>query len=425
MGFENMYGVGKGAAQVFNSSGIVNAYANQLQQQGLQRQKDQDAYAKELAALNFDGVRQADVATAQKKWSLVKDKYHELSKTDNDSKKLQIRSEIYAIKNDMTAFKKRSIDQQGITNDITKTPLTQNKWQIAPDFGESLKTRESLSIDDPRFAEYGVEKFQAQAKPLDLNKEADDMAKFSAKQVNIEGTRGEGIDKKYTKTKGLQLDEPAFKTMILKRMANDGQFKDESLKGLEPTPENLSDVADSYWHIVKDKYKPDTTDGNYVDPSGRQLAISKELARYSNSLPSKAGSSNSALFRQDQIVRIMTNEPGSGEELVAAAKGKGIDLTIITSNKTGKPIGIKVPQDDAKEVAAYTVYFNDPDKKQAYIKLNSLISNITGENVNLSTVMTDKGKKQVVGGKDVKSLKNEPTKPSNNKVEDLRNKYKY
>ena len=144
------------------------------------------------------------------------------------------------------------------------------------------------------------------------------------------------------------------------------------------------------------------------------MSISKEIARYNNSLPSKDGGSPSSKYRQDLIVRMMNNEPGSGEELIAAAKGRGVKLTVATS-KSGEAIGINVPENFANKTKAYTVYFNNPDRKKAYIELNSLISSVTGENVNLSTVMTDKGKGQVRNGKDVKNLKNEPVKTNTKK----------
>lgn len=277
MGFENLYGLGKGQAQVFNSANLVNTYARQLQQKGLQRQKEQEIYAKELEGIDWSGARNpTEEAHFKGMWEKVLDLNHKRYTSDKKDDRMAYSSQISTIKKEMLAGNKRAQNEAKLDADIAAKPLSTPTYGLAKDFGQRLKERRETSIFDPRFKEYGVELFQAQAKPLDLNREVDEMAKFAAKQINIEGTRGEGLEKRYTKTKGLQLSEEVFKTMVLQRMDNDDQFQDESLRGLEPTPENLDVVAETFWNIAKDKYKPDTVDGDRVHEEAYQLNLYKK-----------------------------------------------------------------------------------------------------------------------------------------------------
>lgn len=413
MGYENMYGLGKGVAQVFDSSGIVNTYARQLQNAGISRQKERDAYAKELENISWEGAREADEPHFRKKWEAILDLNHKRSLSDKKEDKISYSSQIQTLKKEMASDAKRSVNENKTDRDIAAMPLTKNRYEMPDNFGNILTARRTTSIFDPAFSNYGADKFQAQAKPYDVNKNLMELANIAAKEVSTKSVEGDGFDARYVYNEGKQLDKGAFITAFLDNVASDDQAMDTYLKGLEPTPENLNDAAEAAFKVVENKFALKERIGGRVDEDGYQLNLYDRKRQIGLKYDKTPEGSTSALYRQDLVVRMMNNEPGSGEELVAAAKGKGIDLKVITSNKTGKPIGIKVPQDDKKEVAAYTVYFNDPDRKQAYIKLNSLISNMTGENVNLSTVMTDRGRKQVAGGKDVKSLKNEPAKQSN------------
>jgi len=299
--YSRLYSIGQGEAQVFDSSGIINQYSQQLQQQGLRRQKEQEAYAKELSAINYDGVRQADVSGAHKRWAAVKDKYYELSKTNTDYDKLRIRSEIASLKNDLTSFSKRSIEEQKTTADIAKIPLVKNKYEIANDFGDSLKGRELLSIEDPRFNEYGVSRFQAVSKPYDTTKNLMDLAALSSTEKEIPIVIGTGLDARRAYQRGKVIDEVAFKSAFLKNIAEDDHAKDTYLNGLEYTPENLQDAAESAFAIVKDKHSLTTTESNLVNPSGRELSMYRQKAAISDSYKDD-DSSPSSTFEESTVI---------------------------------------------------------------------------------------------------------------------------
>lgn len=423
MGFENLYRQGAGEASVINLGGVVNQYAQQLQSQALRRQKEQESYAKELSALNFDGVRQADVPAAQKKWLAVKDKYHELSKTDRDSDKLRIRAEIAFLKNDLTSFSKRSIEEQKTTADIAKIPLVKNKYEIASDFGERLKGRESLSIEDPRFVEYGVDKFQAKARPYDTTKNLMDLANISSTEKEIPITIGTGLDTRRAYQRGKVIDEVAFKSAFLKNIAEDDHARDTYLNGLPPTPENLQDASQAAFDIVKEKFGLRTTEGNYVDAYGREVSLIKKRAAISDSYENKDGAKTTQpIFRQDWINDMLDQIPGSGEQLLAIAEASGRfgdkKVKVITGSG-GKVIGFKIPYEEATGKDGYNMIFNPNNRKEAAIKLNTLLNDLTGEKINQSTLMTEGGKKKVAGGKGADKFENKtPTKSNGFSLDD-------
>lgn len=338
-GFEHLYRQGVGEAAVINLGGVVNQYAQQLQNQALRRQKEQEAYAKELEKINYDGVRQADVVGAQKRWLAVKDKYHELSKTDKDSDKLRIRSEISALKNDLTSFAGRSKDQKKVDLEIAKAPLTANPYELVPDFGERLKTREQLSIEDPRFSEFGIDKFQKLARPYDTTKNLMDLANISSTEKEIPITIGTGIDARRGYKRGKIIDPVAFKSAFLKNITEDAHARDTYLNGMAPTPENLEDAAEAAYQIVKDKFGLETSESNYIDPSGRQLSLAESTAKINAKYrPAKDGDDDNSYTMIDMVLPYGDGASFSTNQYIPISiPEKNFAGSSYIDMKTGKP----------------------------------------------------------------------------------------
>lgn len=401
MGYENLYGQGRGQAQVFNSSGIVNTYARQLQMEGASRQKEREAYAKELENISWDGARQADEPYFRKKWETILDLNHKRSITDKKEDKISLNSQIQTLKKEMMSDAKRSVSENKTDMDIAAMPLTKSRYEMPNNFGDILKARRTTSIFDPSFSSYGTDKFQVQAKPYDVNSNLMELANIASKEVSTKSISGKGIDAKYKYNEGKQLDEGAFKTAFLDNIASDDHARDTYLKGLDPTPENLDAASHAAYEIVKDKFATKERDGGYVDPSGRQLAISKELARYSNSLPSKAGhGEEESIYRQRLIGRAFEGEKEALDE-VKSYLPSGSTFNLFTSHKDEKagskggyklirlliPAGVYngVPMQEVKEDISFS-------KGDPMNRLNSILNQYTGERISPSKLNTVGGK---------------------------------
>ena len=114
--------------------------------------------------------------------------------------------------------------------------------------------------------------------------------------------------------------------------------------------------------------------------------------------------------------------PGSGEKLKAAVKGNDDysgELIVLARKADPNKFNLQIPdkvikskdslgEEIIKTIQGRTVTFdkNNPDDK---IALNQLINDITKENVNISQLMTEGGKKKVENGKGVDAI-NKPGK---------------
>lgn len=127
-------------------------------------------------------------------------------------------------------------------------------------------------------------------------------------------------------------------------------------------------------------------------------------------------------YRQNWINELFDGVPGSGERLIAAVKGNGSyngELKIQRINSQPNKIVFRIPGKKTTTIDQFgdsttnttperTVTF-DKNNANDKIAMNQLLNEITKENVNVSQLMTEGGKKKVVNGMGVTEL-NKPGK---------------
>ena len=103
-------GIGVGAAQVFDTSGLVNNFAKMLQKKQQDEAKFQSEIADLISKVDTKGVRDQDKAEIAKMYSATKDLYAQAAATKNFQDKALLKAKISKAVGDINEYAARSAD---------------------------------------------------------------------------------------------------------------------------------------------------------------------------------------------------------------------------------------------------------------------------------------------------------------------------
>ena len=193
-------GMGRGAAQVYDTSSPVNMYARLMQQQQLKRAAETKALTDELGKVTPEGLRQPDVKGFLDQYGRWRDKSIEANAERNPTRKAILSQEAEREKLATIMYKDDSKNELRSEQDRNKMLLDPN---VRDRYDDSVIERvlksSSLAKDDPNYVR-NMNQFQIRPDLSKLTKDLDDLDKNllqssqwsapiteKAKQGNIEG----------------------------------------------------------------------------------------------------------------------------------------------------------------------------------------------------------------------------------------------
>ena len=193
-------GMGRGAAQVYDTSGPVNMYARLMQQQQLRRAAETKALKDELGKVTPEGIRQPDVKGFLDQYGRWRDKSIEANAERNPVRKALLNQEAEREKLATLMYKDDSKNELKNEQDRKKMLLDPNVRDRYDDvLIDRIVKSSSLSKDDPNYVR-DMNQFQIRPDLSKLTKDLDDLDKNllqssqwsvpiteKAKQGNIEG----------------------------------------------------------------------------------------------------------------------------------------------------------------------------------------------------------------------------------------------
>ena len=396
-------GIGVGAAQIADTSGIMNAYGRQIAQQ----QKEQAAQAQrefisaekateraEREAAKFDenladimasakteGARDVDVPDITKAYSEIKDLYSKAGSL-KDSEKPLFRAELKNRINSLNEYAQRSNklskDALSISSEISK-----NEWDYDPasvaDINDILKTPLSKLGDranlDPqrykRLPNFGLvdniidETYKAgKLNAKGAGEKFEGGQRFSVKRITPEFIQNNLVQQFTSSPEALK----AISSLYTREL------------GKQPTNEDLT-------NYIMDKYK--TKYGFDYVGEARDLKEAKETT----------GEQDKYTYRQQVITGALNNDKESIAKMVAALP-QGSTITPLKSFATDKAKGgykalkISIPQGyDARgnPLPALTQTI-EASRGEGVIKLNRILNTYTGETISDSKLGIKGGK---------------------------------
>jgi len=166
----NLYGVGRGAAQVWGTNRALAGLQEAQKQAQLRRQKEDAEIADQVAKINYDAARNEDLPTILDQYGKIKNTFTQLRGTQNTMERIKLQAKM----NEQKAELSRSVNlsKQAATqiHDLGQLRLT-HADDISDDFNPMFKTLSSTSTFDPKFTDHAntlstsalVPKFDQQA----------------------------------------------------------------------------------------------------------------------------------------------------------------------------------------------------------------------------------------------------------------------
>ena len=193
-------GMGRGAAQVYDTSAPINMYAKLMQQQQLKRAAETKALTDELGKVTPEGLRQPDVKGFIDQYGRWRDKAIEADAERNPTRKAILKQEAEREKLTTLMYIDDSKNESRNERDRNKMLLDPNVRDRYDDVAiERVLKSSSLAKDDPNYVR-DMNQFQIRPDLSKLTKDLDDLDKNilqssewsapiteAAKQGNVEG----------------------------------------------------------------------------------------------------------------------------------------------------------------------------------------------------------------------------------------------
>lgn len=152
----SLYGTGRGAAYVWGPNKGLQGLQQAYQQDQLRRQKEDAELADQVAKINYDSARDADLPEIMKRYEGVKNTFAKIRGTQNSMERIKLQSELNQQKAELSravAISKQAGQQEG---ELGKLPLS-NPDNVSDDFVPSYSRLRKTSVFSPDYqkqAEY-------------------------------------------------------------------------------------------------------------------------------------------------------------------------------------------------------------------------------------------------------------------------------
>ena len=208
-------GMGRGAAQVYDTSAPINMYAKLMQQQQLRRAAEQKLLTDELSKVSSDGIREADIPEFTQKYQEVKD-FFGLKEGIKDRREklnyeLEFNKKIQELKQIAGDSKNIAKNEQGFTN-VLLNPSARERY--TEDAVTKFQNSKKLSRKHPNFIrdytvfEHQVDVSNTMKELADINKRILEPIKSVTEQ---EATRVGNVDGTFIrKVKRVPVEEQAL-----------------------------------------------------------------------------------------------------------------------------------------------------------------------------------------------------------------------
>jgi hypothetical protein len=353
-------GMGRGAAQVYDTSGPVNMYAKLMQQQQLKRAAEQKALTDELGKVTPEGLRQPDVKGFIDQYGRWRDKAIEADAERNPTRKAILKQE--AEREKLTTLMYKDDSKNELINERKRQEFLmnpENRNRYSKEIIAKIINSKNLSKDDIEYVR-DMNKFEIKPDLTKIRKLLDDtdanLMKYTKPTLVQE--QGERLGVKGLYESNVATLSPAEQATAYSVLfdTDEGEFK-AFLRSLNPEFKDLSEKELKEAAIpilVQERPKSTYSDKKFISPDDY-----KEKARFREQLirsrPDKDGVSISdikvgpktftgtklALFDKNTGKPIMD---ASGKNQLFTGKGVSAEFPVYS---TVNPTAFKIPQNSS------------------------------------------------------------------------------
>jgi|688.fasta_scaffold81371_5 hypothetical protein len=398
-------GLGRGAAQVYDTSSPVNMYARLMQQQQLKRAAETKALTDELGKVTPEGIRQPDVKGFIDQYGKWRDKSIEANAERNPTRKAILSQEAEREKLATLMYKDDSKNELRNEQDRNKMLLDPN---VRDRYDDSVIERvlksSSLAKDDPNYVR-NMNQFQIRPDLSKLTKDLDDLDKNllqssqwsapiteKAKQGNIEGVyvyNTRAVDPKAQATAYASLFDldRKFQAGLREMFPDLADLPKEQLK------------AQAIPLLVQQRVRTESSKPDFqANDNWREKQLAND--RLIRARKSEGDAEEESTYRQQIVRGIMNNDKESIDEMRAyLPSGSKVDYRTSNPTKTSKggynlirvdiPAVLDVDGTIKKPGVVEDISLSLGDAKN---RLNSILSEYTGEKISPSKLNIKGGK---------------------------------
>lgn len=168
-------GIGTGWAQVFDTSGLVRQYAQREQQKQKILQQQQEETNKELAGIQFDGVKAADTDYFKKKYDAIVDASQAKKNASTIYDRLKADNEFKKNINELRFDINKSKEDQKLYLEARKFGGSLLDNQKVKGFNDTVSKINSLSTFSPERQALSTDSLFTKTPTVDLSKKFDDI----------------------------------------------------------------------------------------------------------------------------------------------------------------------------------------------------------------------------------------------------------
>lgn len=382
-------GIGIGGAQIFDTSGIQDAYYKQY----LQKQKQDQAYAEDLAnnLAKYDttGLTPDDAKYADSLYNDLKNKYFTVNTKDPRQRALasaELKSGMQKIKDFTFNAKKFPLDNQKVGIELAKNRFMYPD-EVVQAYEKNIKGKPYYQVMQSGIGD--INQILTQRNPdnsrIDKSLKTLDAQLKDAAEKNVKGIKTEFTPDKKQQVYQYTTDQNTAKA-IAKSLLTDDATKYNwyyNFKQANPNIEPNDDVVADY--IVKQreaKYQ-----GNPYTFKGGVKAVAKEKSGGAGGGLTKSEQKTEATQneRVEQVRNIVDNKSGEVRKFLTSILPAGNKLKWLT-DKEGKQVGLNIyvptSTNDVGDVVKATdrnIYFNEGNP---YAAINSVWNKYSKNKVN-------------------------------------------
>lgn len=322
-------GMGNGWAQVFDTSGLVNAYMQEERARQKELLAQQKSFDDMMGKVSMDGIKDADIPYLQEGYNKVLDTYSQLKKVSNSADRLTLQNKLREDINGLTLDINKSKNANKYWGELRKYGAQNYPDELAPDYYDRADQVRNLPTFSPEFANLKTDDLQVKQKVVDVNKELESIAKQSL-EYSETGLRDIGNNvQEYMESKSLKPSK--LQTNLSNRLMNDPRFKRYA----------LSVYTDGYDHSNRDANEQEAKQLGFEKFDKNSIADYIALQTYKGFKGSEAYDKVEKKYRnrpKDFNINVNVN---NGDERVAAGnavENQPLSFTNAVENVNGKNV---------------------------------------------------------------------------------------
>ena len=397
-------GLGSGAAQVYDTSGPVNAYARLMYQQQLKRAAETKALKDELGKVTPEGLRQPDVKGFIDQYGRWRDKSIEANAERNPVRKALLNQEAEREKLATLMYKddsKNELINERKRKEFLMNP--ENRRRYPKEVLAKIINSSNFSKDDPNYIR-DINQFEIKPDLSKIKKLLDDtdsnLLKFTKPELVQE--QGERLGIKGLYEYNVTTLSPAEQATAYGVLFDTNDEFASFLRSLNPEFKDLSEKELKEVAIpilVQERPKSTYSDKKFIEPDNY-----KEKALFNDRLirarKSEGDAEEESTYRQQIVRGIMNNDKESINEMRAyLPSGSKVDYRTSNPTKTSKggynlirvdiPAVLDVDGTIKKPGVVEDISLSLGDAKN---RLNAILSEYTGEKISPSKLNIKGGK---------------------------------